>query len=348
MKDKKHFKQGTQKRIGKKLILVVMLCIVTVPCILIIGVLLYANGMLSQIQYHDGKHPSMSREEMEAYLSEQTEAPDPAFTGDILSGEDVQWENIDKEFPGRQNVINILLIGEDARGGISGTRSDAMLLCSYHRVTKKLTLVSFMRDTYVQIPGYSDHKLNSAFAWGGMKLLNETIEKNFGITIDGNFSIDFQAFEAVIDEIGGVEICLTAEEASYLGYGFTEGVNRLDGKTALTYARIRKIGNGDFGRTSRQQNVLNAVLDRCRGMSLMELHQFMNTVLPHLTTNMSQKTLLGYASEILPSVGALSLGQQMRIPAEGAYRYAWVSEMSVLMPDTEKNSQILLEALYSQ
>lgn len=345
MKDKKHFKK---KRKGKKLILAAILCIAAVPCVFIVGVLLYANGMLNQIRYYDGEHPSMSREEMEAYLSEQTEAPDPAFTGDILSGEDVQWENIDKEFPGRQNVINILLIGEDARWGISGTRSDAMLLCSYHRVTKKLTLVSFMRDTYVQIPGYSDHKLNSAFAWGGMKLLNETIEKNFGITIDGNFSIDFQSFEAVIDKIGGVEICLTAEEAAYLGCGFSEGRNCLDGKTALTYARIRKIGNGDFGRTSRQQNVFHAVLDRCKGMSLTELHQFMNTVLPHLTTNMSQKTLLGYASEILPSVGVLSFGQQIRIPADGAYRYAWVSEMSVLMPDTVKNSEILREALYSQ
>lgn len=342
MKDKKHFK------LGKRFLLVTVFCVVIIPCIFIIGILLYANGMLNKIQHYDGENASMSHEELEAYLNEQTDAFDPAFTGDVISDEDVQWENIDKEFPGRQNVINILLIGEDARGGLSGTRSDAMLLCSYHRVTKKLTLVSFMRDTYVQIPGYCDHKLNSAFAWGGMKLLNETIEKNFGITIDGDFSIDFQDFEAVIDEIGGVDLYLTSAEAAYLGSGFTEGINHLDGKTALTYARIRKIGNGDFGRTSRQQNVFHAVAERCRGMDLMELHHFMDTVLPYLTTNISQKTLLGYAAEILPSVGELTMGNALRIPGDDTYRYAWVSEMSVLMPDTVKNSQILREALYSQ
>lgn len=298
----------------------------------------YTLAMLGKMNYVGYAEATVSPEELEKYLEQNTQAAQPGVEEEEIVLDGTPGEKMDST-----NVRHILLIGQDARPGEARGRSDAMILCSFHTVEKKLTVVSFMRDMYVTIPGYTDHKLNSAYAWGGMRLLQETLLQNFGIETDGCFAVDFQAFQKVIDRLGGVDIVLTAEEAEYLGC--SQGVNRLSGSTALAYVRIRSIGDGDFGRTERQRKVIGALLSKCSQMNVAQLHSLLEDVLPLVDTNMEQTAILQLGWEVLPVLAGGCQIEKMCIPAEGAYRYAWAKGMSVLVADMEKNREMLRRML---
>ena len=89
-------------------------------------------------------------------------------------------------------TVDILLIGLDGREGISGNRSDTVILCSFNPGTRTLSMVSFLRDLYLPIPGRGSDRLNAAYAYGGSKLLRQTLEQNFGLDIDGYVEVDFE------------------------------------------------------------------------------------------------------------------------------------------------------------
>lgn len=334
---------------GKKA-LIIILAILLALLLVVLGVLIYLDRMIGLINYVGDTVPTMNQQEMEDYLNANKETMDPDFTGDVVDPNDVDFGNQNGESLEHENIINIMLVGQDRRPGESRARSDAMILCSFNKQTKELTMTSFMRDMYVSIPNHSAHKMNSAFAWGGFSLLNETVEENFGIKVDGNFAVDFNSFTEVIDIIGGVDIYLTSSEAGYLNRLFgtwcSEGMNHLSGYVALQYARIRNIGNGDFGRTARQRNVMDAIIKKCMTLSLSELNDLMEAVLPQLSTNMEKSTIMSYAAELLPMVAGIRINDSVRIPADGTYSFAWVSDMSVLMPDFEANRQLIQEAIY--
>ena len=115
-----------------------------------------------------------------------------------------------------------------------------MILCSIDPDTKQISMISFLRDRYVQIPGgYSDNRLNAAYVFGGFPLLMDTLQTNFGVSIDGCFEVDFSGFQSVIDILGGVDIEMTSKEARTINIGTEAGVYHLDGTKALAYSRIR-------------------------------------------------------------------------------------------------------------
>lgn len=249
-------------------------------------------------------------------------------------------------------VINILLIGQDRRPGQKTVaRSDAMILCTVNQAQKTVTLTSFMRDMYVPIPGKKSNRLNAAYAMGGTKLLNQCIENNFGITIHGNVVVDFAACTEAIDLVGGVDVAVTAKEAEYLNTvtyrdqdrwktGFSEGINHLDGNQALAYARIRKISGNDFGRTNRQRKVLTALMGKAKELTLPQIHRLLKDLLGQVATDMTNGQIWGYAMELLPNLKSFRIESQ-QIPANGAYRSTTVRGMQVLVPDMEKNRDIL-------
>lgn len=327
-------RSGRKGSVGRKVLNTLLTFLLLLLILVLIG-MGYTIVMLGKMNYVGFGEATISPAELEIYLEQNKETgqPGPSVNEDIIldvpSGEAIKCEH----------MIHILLIGEDARPGEERGRSDAMILCSFDTAKKTLTVTSFMRDLYVTIPGYTDHKLNSAYAWGGMKLLSETIQLNFGIETDGCFAVDFQEFQVLTDKLGGVSISLTPEEARYLGC--EPGVNCLDGKTALAYTRIRSIGNGDFGRTDRQRKVIQALMDQCKTMNIREAHSLLEDVLPLVRTNMEETKILQYGLELLPILAGGCETVRQCIPAEGAYRYAWAKEMSVLLPDLEKNREIL-------
>ncbi len=269
--------------------------------------------------------------------------------GEFMNPDDILWPENHNGVIRDKNIINILLIGQDRRPGESRARSDSMMILTINRKSGAVKVTSLMRDMYVQIPGYSDNRINASYAFGGMKLLNDTIEKNFLLHIDGNIEVDFDGFTQGIDTIGGIEITLTEKEASHLrSRGFSNaaaGRVLMDGKMALEYARIRKI-DSDFGRTERQRNVILAAVQKVKGSSIPQIIALANKVLPFVTTDMTNDQILNLA--LTAAKADLNNIEQHRIPVDGSYRNARIRGMSVLVPDLIVNRQELNRIIFGQ
>jgi LCP family protein required for cell wall assembly len=175
--------------------------------------------------------------------------------------------------PANQPGTAFLLVGSDSReglskaeqkklgtGGVAGQRTDTIMIV-YTPPTGKAALISIPRDSYLAIPNHAKNKVNAAYALGGPKLLEQTIEQNTGLRIDGYLEIGFEGFVNVVDAVGGVEMCLPAaikDKDSHID--LPKGCQTLNGVEALGYVRMRKADpRGDLGRVERQRAVLAAV-----------------------------------------------------------------------------------------
>ena len=351
-----------QKRTTKRTVLIVLCVLLSIILAGLIAVTIYADHILGLINYQNPNSTmdSISQSEYEDFLKDN-ENNDPNYTGPTMDAGDVNWADYPEYLFGKgQDIINILLVGQDRRPGETRARSDSMILCTINKATKTITLTSFLRDLYVQIPGYADNRINVSYFLGGTSLLDQCTEKNFGIHIDGNIEIDFAGFQKVVDILGGVDVELTGAEASYLNrrgnwdvnnssagtWNLKEGINHLTGEQALAYSRIRNVGGtGDFGRTDRQKIVLNALFAGVRDMNLTQLNSLLTQILPLVSTDMTQKELIGLVFDIFPMLGSVKSLQTERIPADGAYKMTMINGMSVLLPDLEKNREILKEIM---
>ena len=219
------------------------------------------------------------------------------------------------------DIVNILLVGQDRRPGENRARSDSMILVTFNKTTREITLTSFLRDSYVQIPGYKPHKLCHAFQYGGMSLLSKTLNVNFGVEVNGAISVDFSQFEQIIDYLGGVDIKLTQKEADFMNneYGLSvePGMQRLTGKEALCYSRIRKIDT-DYRRAGRQRKVLLSLVERYKSLTVEEMLDMLEAVLPMITTNIPKEKIVPLAMELFPMLGTCEFKNQ-QIPAEGTF-----------------------------
>lgn len=245
-------------------------------------------------------------------------------------------------------LINILLIGQDRREDAGG-RSDSVILCSFCPESREITITSFLRDLYVEIPGYESNRLNAAYAHGGMELLRQTMEKNFGIAIDGCIEADFSHFSQIIDILGGVSIELRQDEADLINSTvpgtLTEGVHLLTGDQALAYSRIRALDkDGDFSRTLRQRKLLSSLLDSYRNASLLTVLSVVVDTLPMISTDLSKKQILVLAAALFPMLDDPGIKSQ-RIPQDGAYSYSTIRGMEVLTADMQEIRDHLRESL---
>lgn len=250
--------------------------------------------------------------------------------------ENPQPTKIPMEEPRHEDyVYNILLIGTEALPQFGGERSDSMILVSINSRDKKIYMTSLMRDMYVQIPGYSDNKLNAAFAYGGPRLLTEAVETNLQVKIDGYVKVGFDDFEWIINRLGGVEITLTAEEAAYLrttnyisnpAYRtVVAGTQTLNGNQALGYCRVRYVptasgAQNDFGRTERQRTVLTKLFDRYKDSGILTMLSIFNDCLPRVMTNISKEDMQ-YLMETVVENRILDL-ETFRIPVSGSFEDA--------------------------
>lgn len=335
----KNTKKSTK---AKRTFLIVLIVVLAVIFAALVAGVAYVENLLGLIN----KNPDdsiMSDSEYQDFLNDQTETIDPNFSGEKLDPDDVDWDVHEGDVVNKKHIVNILLIGQDRRPGEGRQRSDVMLLCTVNTKTKELTLTSFMRDMYVPIPGYDDNRINACYAFAGMKLLNKCLEQNFAIHVDGNIEVDFDGFKGVIDLMGGVDIYLSNSEANSLiaqGYAANAGMCHLNGEAALAYSRNRSIGNGDFSRTERQRKVINALLEKCKGMSVSQLNGLMEQALPMITTDLSTREMLNYITQLVPMLSGMKVSTQ-QIPADDTFKYAYIRNMSVLVPDLAKNREIL-------
>lgn len=321
----------------------VIIIILAVLLVLGGGVFAYAHMQLDKINKVDDKDIDKVNPAAETF--EVDENPD----AEAVKPEEIQWDNVDVDVMRDKDVVNILLIGQDRRPGEPRQRSDSMIICSINKKTEKIILSSVMRDMYVPIPGYSDNKLNAAYAFGGMPLLDQVIEESLGIHIDGNVEVDFDGFINAMIQVGDLDIDLYEAEVKHLneGYGWNlqVGVNSLTAEQALAYARIRYVGNSDWERTDRQRRVLMAAFDKVKGQGMTELLGMADKIFPYLTTDMSNTQILGYVYTVVTN--GMTEIESYRIPVEGTYSPATLTNgMQVLVPDLSENSKYLQEYIY--
>lgn len=228
-------------------------------------------------------------------------------------------------------VYNYLIFGiEEIRGA---KNTDAMMIATINTKDGKLKLTSLLRDSYVEIPGYKNNKLNSAYSKGGVDLLIETIEKNYKIQIDGYAHVNFESFEKLVDMLGGVTIELGKEEAAYLNKTnyiskkenrkVTAGINHLNGNQVMGYVRVRKVktlggANNDYGRVVRQQRVLKAIFDSVMSSkNLLKIIPISKEALSYVTTNVKQKQIEKMLELIVEN--KMTTLETSRIPVDGAF-----------------------------
>lgn len=266
----------------------------------------------------------------------------------LVDPDDISWyESGDTEFD--KDVTNILLIGQDRRPGEERARADTMMILSIDSESNDITLVSLMRDMYVQIPGYSDNKMNAAYAFGGMELVDETIARNFGILIDGNVEVDFDGFQRVVSKLGGIDMEMTKAEAEMMrghGYsGFKEGRNHLNEAEALEFVRDRSMGGYDYNRTDRQRKLIMAVYESLKKQDVSKSITMVDTLLDYVTTDINPLKAIQYAIPVLNSLKDSEF-HSYRIPVDGTFYDANIEGMAVLVPDLLWNRIYLKNYLY--
>lgn len=332
----KQKRKSSPARTAMKLLCTVLGLILAV----MLGVTVFVQYLLGQINYVDSDDTTLlSQLELDKILGSSSQ-----------NSGDVSFDSHNTQIGGRGSpVVNILLIGQDRRENESRARSDSMILCTFNKQTKQLIMTSFLRDLYVEIPGYHSNRINAAYAAGGMSLLDKTLEKNFGVYIDGNVEVDFNQFSDIVNLLGGVEIELRQDEADFIneetGSTLSQGVHTLNGDQALAYTRIRKLdADGDFSRTNRQRKVISALLDAYKGSNLTTVLSLVTKILPMITTDMSSIELMGHALELFPMLSGAELVSQ-RVPADGMYTNQTIDGMAVLVADMDATREMLERTL---
>lgn len=198
------------------------------------------------------------------------------------------------------DVYNLLIIGYDAGenevvmfDGMQYPRSDCIIIASINKKKKTIKLVSLSRATYVAIEGYGNKRINTAHAFGGAQKLIHTIENNYKIKIDDYVSVDFKGFSKIVDAMDGVNVKMSAVEANFAfnKEDLKAGNYTLNGKQALRFVRLRHT-DSDRQRTGRQRKVLTAIYNKFKTRSLSQQLDFMEAVLPYVSTDMSKGELV--------------------------------------------------------
>ena len=206
--------------------------------------------------------------------------------------------------------FSVLLAGVDGGASLEEGRSDSLIVATFNKKSRQVTLVSIPRDSYVDIILESEDtpfkdKINHAYAYGGIDATIATVENLLDIPIDYYATINFDGIEDLVDAVGGVEVdVLIPISGQATGNVELEpGVQVLNGEEALAYARMRKQDPaGDIGRAGRQQQVIEAIINEATTInSFTKLNRIMNAVGENIRTNMS----LAEASQLQPYAKSL-------------------------------------------
>ncbi len=308
------------------------------------AVLLVSGGAYAAVDYY---YNQMNIEDGGEEVAEAQETFDE--DENIADLKEISPETIQLDSASRvsqtSSVINILVCGEEAIFDDSRGRTDSIMIATINQKDNRLCLTSIMRDVYVRIPGFSDNKINAAYHNGGMKKLVETIQENFGISVDGYVLVNFDSFQQIIDAIGGIDIELSEQEVSYLNstnyisnytyHTLSVGMNHMNGNQALGYARVRyvnKDGNvGDFARTLRHRTVMSAIYEKMMKKSTLELVAMLPDILPLLTTNLKKTEIINYLTEGVAVRDKNPELETLNVPVEGCYKITRVGKMSVVL-----------------
>ncbi|SHJ31599.1 transcriptional attenuator, LytR family [Clostridium cavendishii DSM 21758] len=262
-------------------------------------------------------------------------------------------DNIEVE----KDCKNVLLLGVDSReDDFSDSRTDSIIIATVDPNGNTVKLTSVMRDTMVEVPGKGYYKINSAYSLGGVELLKRTLKYNFNINIDTYMIIDFRGFQEAIDVLGGIEVEVKDYEVKEINKYIEEvnldkstfiaepGIQKLNGQQALSYSRIRKVGNGDFERMDRQKRVVGLVLDKAKKMNVSEYPELMAKMYPFIRSDMQSAYILKMANTIYKMQG-MEL-KNFRIPLDNTGIITFVDSQWVVIPKLKETTKELMKFMY--
>ena len=300
---------------------------------------------------------TLSTEESVGIKVDQARLQEIHQSMDAVSGPEAE-NNIQQD----ESVFNFLLAGVDRRDKSWNGNSDSMMLVSINSKNKQVSIISLMRDLYVNIPGVGYQKLNNAYARGGGALLTETVSNSFDIELDKYAAVDFENMIEIVDALRGIDLQMSAAEIEvangYMldmcntlgldGYEYqlpvADGTYHCNGIQAVAYARNRFVGNSDYARTERQRYVISQILKRVKTMGIAEITSFAMKVLPLVTHNFSEKeiwSLMRQATDIMGYDFRMD-----RIPYDNQYEVIYVGAQDMLVPNWQTTVAQLHETLY--
>lgn len=268
-----------------------------------------------------------------------TETPTP--TPQITLPPEGQPEISLDQLPSKQ--INILLLGTDARPRSTNFRTDTIILLTLNPELGKVNLTSFPRDLYVTLPGWGTNRINTAWTFGGYKMLSNTFKHNFGIKPDYYVLVNFSAFKFIVDTLGGLDVNVGQPLSDYrAGYwtNIPKGMVHMDADTVLWYVRSRKTSN-DFARNKRQQEVLQAIFEKMLSMdAIRRAPEFYEIFKDNVTTDLSWQEMLAW----LPLAAKMAEEPNIKQYFVGSKQvYDWITPEGamVLLPNQQAVMQVI-------
>lgn len=269
-----------------------------------------------------------------------------AFFANALVDNKPDYDNDKKGMLVAKDKATVMIMGVDEREDDVG-RSDTLMIATLDPEKNQAAILSVPRDTRVKIRGYGFDKINAAYAYGGRKLTQETIENLLNTHIDHYIKINVHGFTKIIDALGGIDI--DVEKRMYyedpwdddggLYIDLQPGMQHMDGKTAITYVRYRD-EEGDIGRIKRQQNFMKAVMDKLVSPTIIpKLPSIVSAVSDSVETDMSVSELLSFLGT-LQEAKDNGLKSDM-VPGKPVY----IEGVSYWIPDISKTRQILANTL---
>jgi LCP family protein required for cell wall assembly len=261
--------------------------------------------------------------------------------------------------PTGTDVVNILLMGIDARNPKDPGHSDSMMILTVDNKHQKLKLTSIMRDSYVNIDGYKPQKITNAHQFGGALLSLKTVNENYQMNIKDYIQVNFFGLEKIIDSMGGVPINVDASEISFANSSIYEvariehkvptpitkpGLQILNGAQAVGYSRIRYVGNNDFQRTDRQRTVLTALFKKLFSTNMSDIPSVADTITPYIETSLKTEDMMSLATYILTH--RITNIEQSRVPYDGLYKNAVIDRADVLVWDKDATIQRLHQFIF--
>lgn len=215
--------------------------------------------------------------------------------------------------------VNILVLGIDSRGE-DHSRSDSMMVIHYNKKQKQPKLISIMRDSYVDIPGYDKQKVNAAYAYGGPELVRKTLKESFDLDINYYAVIDFKGFAKIVDAVApdGIEVDVPKKMSYGIGMTLQPGKQVLHGERLLGFVRFRHDRESDFGRVRRQQEVFSKLQKEAVSIgNIAQLPKLWGLVDPYIETNIPNGVILSVGKDFL--LGSVKETKSFRLPVDGSF-----------------------------
>ena len=361
--------QKKKGKVLKKVIILIASILLSLVFFAVVGVLLYMNSIgINFIETENVKEEDDNSVLLEDIEEDNAEENYNMITAvrdkSDIKGSLYDWYTNGGSHMMSKNVLNILVVGIDASGEEKMTgNSDVMMLASVNKKEGKITLCSFLRDSYTYYEdsegkGYYS-KINGAFLNGGADCLMNAIENNYKIKIDYFVAVDFEAFKTIIDTIGGINLDVTEEEAFTIKHTIdTTGSDKyqvpfgenvlLNGEQALVFARMRKIyATGDIHRTQNQRKVINAIIKKAQTLSISDLNNVVQTLGQYVYTDCPSTKILSLGTNAILGKWYNFQVYSMEAPPESA-RDEYAGELWMWIVDYPYSAQYVQKQIFGK